>query len=127
MTGSAWSADQHGCPTATIDIAEAILAIDRTPGRTAGGAYGTYHFAGTEDTSWHGFAAAIVAAQAPRTGRRPPVEAIASAEYPTPARRPAQLAGWTRGVSLKPSATRAAPWRDRVDEARRAPSCRTAR
>jgi dTDP-4-dehydrorhamnose reductase len=81
-------ADQHGCPTSTLDIAEAVLAIDRAIG--AGRAvWGVYHFAGSGATSWHGFAERIVAAQAKTTGRNPTVEAIATADYPTPARRPA--------------------------------------
>ncbi len=81
-------ADQHGCPTATQDLAEAVFAIDRA---LAGGigAPGIYHFAGDGATSWHGFASVIVEAQAPATGRRPKVSAIATADYPTPARRPA--------------------------------------
>lgn len=81
-------ADQHGCPTATQDIAEAILAIDRA---VANGteAPGTYHFAGYGVTTWHGFASAIVDAQAQATGRRPKVSPIATADFPTPARRPA--------------------------------------
>ncbi len=81
-------ADQHGCPTATQDIAETILAIDRA---VANGieAPGTYHFAGNGVTTWHGFASAIVDAQAQATGRRPKVSPIATADFPTPARRPA--------------------------------------
>jgi dTDP-4-dehydrorhamnose reductase len=81
-------ADQHGCPTATQDLAEAVFAIDRALARGIG-APGTYHFAGDGATTWHGFARAIVAAQAQATGRRPKVSAIATADYPTPARRPA--------------------------------------
>jgi len=81
-------ADQHGRPTSTRDIAEAVLAVDRTLGWD-GNAWGTYHFAGSVATTWHQFASAIVDAQAPYTGRKPPVAPIATAEYPTPARRPA--------------------------------------
>jgi dTDP-4-dehydrorhamnose reductase len=81
-------ADQHGAPTSTRDLARVILAI--APRLAAGeDVWGTYHFAGQGYTTWHGFAAAIVAVAAPTTGRRPPVTAIATAEYPTPARRPA--------------------------------------
>ncbi len=105
--------DQHGCPTATIDIAEAILAVDRTLAQ-GGRPYGTYHFAGTGDTSWHGFAEAIVAAQAPRTGRHPPVDAITTDEYPTPARRPANSRLDSRRFA-ETFGIRAAPWRERVD------------
>jgi dTDP-4-dehydrorhamnose reductase len=81
-------ADQHGCPTATLDLARAILAVDKAL-RAGRDAFGTYHFVGTGRTSWHGFAQVIVAAQAGATGRRPAVTAIATADYPTPARRPA--------------------------------------
>jgi dTDP-4-dehydrorhamnose reductase len=78
-------ADQRGSPTATADIAEAILHVGR---KLRDAPWGTYHFAGSGETSWHGFAAHIVAAQAPFTGRRPPVTAIATADFPTKATRP---------------------------------------
>jgi dTDP-4-dehydrorhamnose reductase len=81
-------ADQHGCPTSTVDIAEAVLAVHRLilMGQPT---WGTFHFAGFGATTWHGFAEMIVAAQAKTTGRAPPIEAITTADYPTPARRPA--------------------------------------
>jgi dTDP-4-dehydrorhamnose reductase len=80
-------ADQHGSPTATDDLAGAILAAAAA---VAGGAtpWGTYHFAGSGSTTWHGLAAHIVDVQAPFTGRRPKVNAVTTADYPTPARRP---------------------------------------
>jgi dTDP-4-dehydrorhamnose reductase len=78
-------ADQRGSPTATADIAEAILHVGR---RLENEPWGTYHFAGSGETSWHGFAAHIVAAHARFTGRRPPVIAIATADFPTKATRP---------------------------------------
>ena len=81
-------ADQHGCPTATQDLAEAVFAIDRALARGIE-APGTYHFAGYGATTWHGFASAIVEAQSQATGRRPSVSAIATVDYPTAARRPA--------------------------------------
>ncbi|WP_299436196.1 dTDP-4-dehydrorhamnose reductase [uncultured Rhodospira sp.] len=83
-------ADQHGSPTAAHDIARVLVEIARQivlEGRND--AWGTYHFAGAGPTTWHGFAEAIVAAQAERTGARPPVHPITTAEFPTPARRPA--------------------------------------
>lgn len=80
-------ADQYGCPTCARDVAEAILAVDRalTAGATP---WGLYHFAGSGEATWHGFAEEIVRAQASWTGRLPLVTAIATADYPTPARRP---------------------------------------
>jgi dTDP-4-dehydrorhamnose reductase len=81
-------ADQHGSPTSTRDIANAILAL--APRLTAGeDVWGTYHFTASGTTTWHGFASRIVAAQAPLTGRNPRVTAITTAEFPTAARRPA--------------------------------------
>jgi dTDP-4-dehydrorhamnose reductase len=81
-------ADQRGCPTSTRDLADAILRIaPRLIERDE--VWGTYHFAGSGVTTWHGFASRIVAAQAPITGAKPRVTAITSAEFPTPARRPA--------------------------------------
>ncbi|MGA9469633.1 MAG: sugar nucleotide-binding protein, partial [Candidatus Macondimonas sp.] len=53
--------------------------------------WGVYHYAGAPASSWHAFAQAIVA-EATDQGLLPaavPVEPIASAAYPTPARRPA--------------------------------------
>jgi dTDP-4-dehydrorhamnose reductase len=81
-------ADQRGCPTSTRDLADAILRIAaRLVARDE--IWGTYHYAGAGVTTWHGFASRIVAAQAPITGAKPRVTAITSAEFPTPARRPA--------------------------------------
>jgi dTDP-4-dehydrorhamnose reductase len=81
-------ADQRGCPTSTPDLAGAILSI--TPQLLGGDKiWGTYHFAGSGVTTWHGFASRIVAALAPLTLRAPRVTAITTAEFPTAARRPA--------------------------------------
>jgi len=81
-------ADQTGCPTGAAEIAAALVGVAE---RIAAGEarWGTFHFAGAGALSWHGFAEAIVALAAPLLGRRPPVEAISTAEYPTAARRPA--------------------------------------
>jgi dTDP-4-dehydrorhamnose reductase len=81
-------ADQIGSPTSAADIAAAIGAVVQqvAAGNTA---WGTYHFAGGGAVTWHGFAEAIFALAAPWRGPPPLVEAITTAEYPTPARRPA--------------------------------------
>ncbi len=81
-------ADQHGSPTSTREIAEAILHL--APLLIGDlGLSGTYHFTAGGFTTWHGFASRIVAVAAPFTGRHPTVTAIRSEDYPTPARRPA--------------------------------------
>ncbi|MCB4769867.1 dTDP-4-dehydrorhamnose reductase [Ancylobacter sp. Lp-2] len=107
-------ADQTGNPTATRDLAEAILTVTA---RVAAGTapWGTYHFAGTGTTSWHGFADAIVSAAAPLTGRHPRVVAIGTADYPTPARRPAN-SQLDSGAFAQDFGYRAQEWRSRVAE-----------
>ncbi len=84
-------ADQWGCPTASQDLAEAAFAIGRACALGAE-AWGTYHFAGTGVTSWHGFASFIIEAQAQAGGPRPRLIAIPSTEYPSLAKRPANSA-----------------------------------
>lgn len=82
-------ADQKGCPTSAADLAQAILTMTRRI-RIAGDRWGTYHFCNHGITTWHGFAQAIVSeARASTTLRVRRIDAISTAEYPTPARRPA--------------------------------------
>lgn len=106
--------DQRGCPTGTKDIADAILAI--APRLVAGeNVWGTYHFAGSGVTSWHGFAVEIVEAQAKITNRRPNVVAITTAEYPTPAKRPAN-SELDSSLFVATFGYRAVAWRQRTRE-----------
>jgi dTDP-4-dehydrorhamnose reductase len=74
--------DQIGCPTAAPDLARAILAVLARANEAGWG--GLYHAAGSGETSWHGLAVATLA----RAGLTTPVERIATADWPTPARRP---------------------------------------
>jgi len=104
--------DQLGTPTATLDIAEAVLCVaDKIVSSEA--PWGTYHFAGAAEGSWHAFASDIVAEQARHTGRRPPVKAITSAEYPTPARRPPN-SRLNSDLFASTFGYRARPWQERV-------------
>jgi dTDP-4-dehydrorhamnose reductase len=83
-------ADQIGCPTPARDIAAACLALAARAGEPASGlVWGTYHFAGSEPVSWYGFATAIAEGLKKRCGTATDVEAITTADYPTPAARPA--------------------------------------
>ncbi|TAM09652.1 MAG: NAD(P)-dependent oxidoreductase, partial [Nevskiaceae bacterium] len=52
--------------------------------------WGIYHYAGTPDTTWYGFATEIVARgqAAGLLDKAVPVHPITTAEYPTPAPRP---------------------------------------
>ncbi|MFG1402761.1 dTDP-4-dehydrorhamnose reductase [Xanthobacter sediminis] len=107
-------ADQHGCPTATHDLAEALLTA--AAAAVAGEArWGTYHFAGDGATTWHGFAAEIVRVAGPRLGRTPEVAPITTADYPTPAQRPAN-SRLASDLFQRTFGLRAAPWQERVAE-----------
>jgi dTDP-4-dehydrorhamnose reductase len=83
-------ADQRGCPTYAAAVADVLLSLAGRLARDGALAWGTYHYCGTPPTTWHGFAQAIVAG-----GRRyeplqaQEVVAISTADYPTPAPRPA--------------------------------------
>lgn len=83
--------DQRGNPTYVPHLAEAILAVAAQLG--AGGhaadAWGIYHAAADGEASWAGFAAEIIRAGAQYGVPAVPVLPIATAEYPTPAARPA--------------------------------------
>jgi dTDP-4-dehydrorhamnose reductase len=76
-------ADQIGGPTPASAIADACLRIaDGLIADPSGS--GTYHFCGTPATSWADFARAIMAT----AGLNCLIQDIATAQYPTPARRP---------------------------------------
>ncbi len=82
--------DQKGCPTTADDLADAILAIvARLRTEWKPDFAGVFHAAGEGWTTWHGLAVATFQ-EAARHGRpMPAVQAIATADWPTPARRPA--------------------------------------
>lgn len=76
--------DQHGCPTYAPDIALAVLAVAGAEGRA-----GVYHMAAMGEASWAGFAEAVFDGARARGAPSARVKPIATSEYPTPARRPA--------------------------------------
>ncbi len=84
-------ADQHGAPTWARWVAEATAAMLKDHGDLADKS-GLYHLTASGETSWHGFAEAIVerlraAGEPVKAGRVVPID---TAEYPTPAQRPAR-------------------------------------
>lgn len=81
--------DQHGCPTSAADLAAALAAIAQAMAADPDAPTGTFHCVNRGDTTWCGFAEAIVAGSARRGGRSVPVKGIPTSAYPTPARRPA--------------------------------------
>jgi dTDP-4-dehydrorhamnose reductase len=109
-------ADQLGTPTFAADLAlgiarvlENLCAAPELPDLC-----GTFHVAGAGETTWHGFAEAIMAGAAARGHRSVPVRAITTAEFPTRARRPADARldcskiAATHGFALP-------PWREGLE------------
>lgn len=82
--------DQTGSPTWARLVAEATAEIVKTPEALAEKT-GLYHLTAAGRTTWHGFTEAIIEsmreAGEPVAVKR--VKPIATADYPTPARRPA--------------------------------------
>lgn len=82
--------DQYGAPTSARDLARAIVEIvEQIEGRPDKNLGGIYHLTAAGKTTWYGFAEAIFAGWANRGRRVPVLKAITTADYPTPARRPA--------------------------------------
>jgi dTDP-4-dehydrorhamnose reductase len=83
-------ADQRGNPTSALDIAEGVLRVAQNLCAGSNPAHrGIFHMTGSGDASWAEFAEAIFAASAEIGGPSATVTHIATAEYPTPAKRPA--------------------------------------
>jgi dTDP-4-dehydrorhamnose reductase len=79
-------ADQVGTPTPAWLIADVTAQLLSRPDADSG----TWHVTATGQTSWHGFAEAIIKGAVERglLPSAPRVDPIATAEYPTPAQRP---------------------------------------
>lgn len=102
-------ADQFGTPTYTVDLANAISDIIQTP------LYGVYHVSNGGETSWEGFARAILA----KTNlAHVPVRPITSDEYArmfgSPTRRPAYSVLRHYALELMGRDT-LRPWEDALD------------
>jgi dTDP-4-dehydrorhamnose reductase len=83
--------DQHGKPTYAADLAQLVARLATTPAASSILPYGVHHATGGPAVSWRQFADKIIDAGygAGLLPRRVPVIGITTAEYPTPARRPA--------------------------------------
>ena len=101
-------ADQVGCPTATHTLAEACWAVLQ---RRLGG---ILHWSDAGAASWYDFAVAIgeLAVERRLLSQAAPVHPLTTADYPTPARRPAysllDCSGSRRRLGLAPVHWRAA-------------------
>jgi dTDP-4-dehydrorhamnose reductase len=87
-------ADQHGAPTSAALLADVTAHLVAQAGRQpAVFPYGLYHLAAGGETNWHEYACYVIErARAMGMPIRVAADAIApipSAEYPTPAKRPA--------------------------------------
>ena len=106
--------DQHGSPTSAAMIAEASLQLIRSMLNQPAMQGGLYHLTAQGQTTWHGFAQAIMR----KAGLDVPTEAITTADYPTSARRPAysvldcsklqtefnyRLPGWQQALDALPA------------------------
>lgn len=81
--------DQRGSPTSAADLAHALMTVAVRLADDPAAATGTFHFSNAGETSWAGFARSIFHQSAERGGPSAAVEPIATVDYPTPARRPA--------------------------------------
>lgn len=83
-------ADQLGNPTSALDIANGII---RVATNLVANSYpelrGTFHMTASGEASWADFAEAVFAASAAQGGPSARVRRITTADYPTPATRPA--------------------------------------
>lgn len=80
-------ADQRGTPNWAVALARATMRLVEQPRDALARHSGVYHLSSQGETTWHGFAGAIVAGM--HLEHPPDVAAITTSEYPTPARRPA--------------------------------------
>jgi dTDP-4-dehydrorhamnose reductase len=104
-------ADQHGTPNWCRLLAEATGAVLAQVTRLGRGERealsGIYHLSAAGEATWHGFASSIFALDHQREQHLVrKVEAIATSEFPTPARRPANsrldTGKLTRTFGLRP-------------------------
>lgn len=88
-------ADQRGTPTPTRVIVDGtVVALQQwlaAAPQDRNEWEGTYHLVARGEVSWHGFASAIfeLAQAHGLVDRQPQIEAIGTAQFPTPAKRPA--------------------------------------
>ena len=109
-------ADQWGNPTSALDIADAVVhAAAMLQGDSNFAAYGVYHLAGSGETNWSGFARQIMDTSQASGGPHARVCDIATRDYPTKAKRPAN----SRLSSAKFAATfgwTAPAWRESTEK-----------
>ncbi|MES1203544.1 MAG: dTDP-4-dehydrorhamnose reductase [Pseudomonadota bacterium] len=107
-------ADQRGRPTWAADLAGALLMIAQHLMDGDPNAEGVFHFCDSGDASWADLAEAAIEGAARRGAPPASVERITTADYPTPARRPADSRlDCARFIALTGAAP--PPWRDSLE------------
>lgn len=84
-------ADQQGTPTSADDLAQTIFTVGESLllRSSAGEIAGIYNAACAGETTWYQFARAIISRSAEQIGTTCDLRPIATSEYPTKAKRPA--------------------------------------
>ena len=83
-------ADQYGCPTSAASIADVLWQLAEMYKQKNSLPWGIYHFSNSPACTWYDFAVEIFkqAKEKDLIDKVPKVNAITTAEYPTPAKRP---------------------------------------
>ena len=82
-------ADQRGNPTSALDIADGLIAVAaRVKDDSSPALRGVFHMTGSGEGTWADFAETVFREAEARGRRLTRVKRIATADYPTPARRP---------------------------------------
>lgn len=104
--------DQRGTPTAAHGLARALWAFADKPALN-----GVYHWTDAGEATWYDFACAIQqqALQRDLLQREIPVQPITTAEYPTPARRPAYSV-LDKTSTWQALGLQGQPWQDMLGE-----------
>ncbi|HLX24245.1 MAG TPA: dTDP-4-dehydrorhamnose reductase [Usitatibacter sp.] len=117
--------DQRGAPTSSAQLARAVsellggASIDSVSVERLKSSTGLYHATASGETTWHGFASAIFEERARQSNGAfvpPPVNPISTAEYPTPAKRPAYSV-LSNGKLERTFGIRFGTWREGLAEA----------
>lgn len=84
-------ADQQGCPTSAASIAQALWQLAKVYKQQNSLPWGVYNFCNATASNWHAFALEIFKQGLALNliSKLPEVKSITTADYPTPAKRPA--------------------------------------
>ena len=107
--------DQRGSPTAAADLARALICVGERLISDPDAPTGTYHFVNQGEASWRELAQAAFEVRSTHGTPAPEIQAIATADYPTRARRPANsrlsTAKYQRVFGVTPR-----PWKEAISD-----------